>query len=245
MSIKKNIIGVSIAFVIVGCATTYALGAFIDVMTPAQAAETKDTFTSTYKDGTTFEYSVNKPLLSTQYVQLIYKSEGEPPAYFEAYVDKSQALYNSITTQNDINSLLNYIHLRFNSVGIGNGLERLKKTGVDGHNAWDNLKSVRWMDVNFYLRLAEVVDNPKVSKDFKNVVALVNIANTKQDAQAVDYIHRIIHDLDKWVYDNMYPGEEVSHFGATHAEDGAQVKEIEAYIIEYSTHPALTLDVTP
>jgi hypothetical protein len=82
----------------------------------------------------------------------------------------------------------------------------------------------------------------QLMQDFKNVAALVDIVNTKKDAKAVDYTHRIIRDLDKWVYDNKRSSEEASHFGATH---GANVGDIEEYIKTRPNEPAIVFDTTP
>lgn len=248
MNLKTKIFSASIAFVIAGGGATFATIAFTDYLTPAKGAEDakySETQTAKYKDGSTFEYVVKKPLHSTEDVQLAYKGKGQPPDDLGEYINVSQSLYNAITTQNDVRSLLNYLHLRFNTAGLGNGLESLKMTGVDGVNAWEGLQGKRWMDSQLYLRLAEVVDSKKVAEDFKNVAALVDIANTKKDALAVDYIHRILHDLDKWVYENASPGEEVSHFKATNSEKGEQVAEIETYITERPKLPAVNIEIEP
>lgn len=251
-NLKTKILGVSIAFVIVGGSFAFVATAFMDTLAPAQAAEDSnkpkysETRTAVYKDGTTFKYTVKKPLLSTEDVQLTYIGEGEPPKHFDAYVDHEQALLAAITTQNDVRSMLNNIHLGLNVVGIegGGGYTALTKGDINQQAIWDGLLAKRRMDSKLYFRLAEVVDNPEVAKDFKNVAALADIANEKKDAQAVAYMHEIIHDLDKWVYENKRPSEEVSHFGATHAEDGDQVTEIEAYITERPTLPTYPVKKT-
>jgi hypothetical protein len=123
-----------------------------------------------------------------------------------------------------------------NTVGIEGGQvhDVLTSEGfekeVDRNNYWQGFINKRWMKAPVYERLAEVVDSPEIRKDFRNVAALANIVQAKKDPQAVVYMHQIIHDLDKWVYENMHKGEEVSHFYVTNAEVGDKIYKIEEYI---------------
>lgn len=242
MKTLRNFAWGAVALIIVVGGFGMAFNSYLNKTTTAAmepASNVSQSFKTTYFDGSTIKYAVQKPLLSTEDVRIVYTGKGEAPVKFDVNVNKKEALLAAITKQNDVRSLLNYIHLSLNTVGIegGRGHTWLLKDGVDGQNAWAGLSGKRWMDSPVYLRIAEVVDNPEVAKDFKNVAALADIVHEKQDAQAVAYMHQIIHDLDKWVYENTNYVEEVSHFGVTHAEDGDKVNEIEEYITERPTLP--------
>lgn len=217
---------VILSVVIVGL-FTYGLYSYLTESTSEKTilkSNISQTFKMTYPDGTTVRFAVQKPLSNTEHIELVYLGSGEAPKNFEAYVNFDQVLLDAITTQSDVRSLLNYLHLRMNEIGIEDNSGTLNVT-------WDVLGKRR-MNSMLYYRLAEVVDNPKVSKDFQNLAALTEIAHEKQDPQAIVYMHQIIHDLDKYVYENIQPGENVSHFGVTFAENGPNIAEIEYYIIQ-------------
>lgn len=174
-------------------------------------------------------YEVVKPLTSTEDIE--FNDIGKSGASGATTgIDTYRALLEAITTQEDVRTLLVYLHLRLNERGLGKGLDILESKSVEGQNAWSDILNKHWMDPSFYERLSQVVDNKSVAADFTNIAALTIIAKNDHKAQAVDYIHQIIHDLDVWVYNNKVPGEEVSHFGIAHAEAGTRVKEVEQYI---------------
>ncbi|SDM29327.1 hypothetical protein SAMN05428961_1133 [Paenibacillus sp. OK060] len=177
-------------------------------------------------------YSVKKPITSTEDITIIFTGTGEVPANFDAFIDKNQALLEAITTEEDVESLLPYLHSRINSVGIedGDGYKWLLKDGVEGKNAWDALLGKRWINPNLYLRLSEAANDSEISKDFNNISLLAEIVNQKKDPQAVVYIHQILHDLDEWVFGNNASEEKVSHFGVTNSENGPHKQLIEEYI---------------
>jgi hypothetical protein len=103
---------------------------------------------------------------------------------------------------------------------------------------WDAFVKQNATIPELFDRLAAINVNESVKADFRNVASLLRIAVARHDGQAVVYAHRIMHDLDAWVYnpDAPQPHEDTAKYGAAHAYKEApksQVATIEAYIAKY------------
>ncbi|MGM9988086.1 MAG: hypothetical protein ACI35O_12785 [Bacillaceae bacterium] len=96
---------------------------------------------------------------------------------------------------------------------------------------WNNYRST-------YLKplLPEVkkkIDEVKVDKelhnDLTNIEKLINISLVKTDSQSLRYIHRIFHDLDRYINNNFLSE---SPWGVTYEYKGksSQVDKVKAYI---------------
>ncbi|SEO32296.1 hypothetical protein [Paenibacillus sp. OV219] len=152
--------------------------------------------------------------------------------------DRTKALHSAISNREEAAKAIRYIHGNLNNtVGLyKNGY--LETTGY-GHStqAAEQMKDGIFSPDSLtnhpelYIRLAEVIDNEKAAQDLRDVAALIQIGNAKRDIQAVIYAHRIIHDLDGYVFNRPDEGEE--EFGAARAANGvkpALLAEIAKYM---------------
>lgn len=110
---------------------------------------------------------------------------------------------------------------------------KVEKYTIDNEDAWVELLKADIMQHSNYDRIIENFSaEPTIIDDMNNVKALVSIATTKKDLNALKYIHRILHDLDFFAYP---PTGQLStdYWGATHtapSELSKMLKEIESYI---------------
>lgn len=98
--------------------------------------------------------------------------------------------------------------------------------------AWEMYRNTGEMANNAAFQgLAVNVANEAVKQDLLTVSKLlVGIAVYHEDVEALFYIHRILHDLDYWVFNGT---ENAEYFGASLALDGGLAQKIHWFVEHY------------
>lgn len=97
--------------------------------------------------------------------------------------------------------------------------------------AWEMYRNTGNMADNAAFQgLVENVTNEAVKQDLLTVYKLIDIAVYHEDVEALFYIHRILHDLDYWVFNDT---ENAEYFGASLALDGELAQKIHWFVEHY------------
>jgi hypothetical protein len=233
-SVRNNLIGAVLAVVLL--AAVGGAGYMYMKMGPrATAGGAKQTVpgtagsAATLKPDTLNEGNVHIDVnasINTAYVE----NEGKVIRLYQLSPDTlARALQLGLKTHDDSVSVVADLHKALYALTQGKDAPT-----VD----WDAFAKQNATIPELFDRLAAINVNEDVKADFKNVAALLRIAGSRHDAQAIVYAHRIMHDLDAWVYnpDSPQPHEDMAKYGAARAYKDApksQVATIEAYIAKY------------
>ncbi|WP_040948253.1 hypothetical protein [Gorillibacterium massiliense] len=252
----SSLIGLAIAVVIMVCGMFWAFSRFgiwerLSIQDPVKTvldsgiigakslqkgpggsstADLRDTDRSTYK----FNFAKAGNIDAQK---LVYQGKNDYLSSMSEDI-RDEALKSAISSKAEVADLLERLHRKFDEmVGYGN-VDHFKpnaagQTPETAKEAWDNILNRLTTQPDIYNQMAIATDDPDAKKDFANLASLTVIATDKRDAQALIYMHRIVHDLDYWVYNSPGSAKNPDKFGAAHAFKKAptsQIKTIEAYI---------------
>lgn len=97
--------------------------------------------------------------------------------------------------------------------------------------AWEMYRNTGHMANHVtFQELAESVTNEAVKQDLLTISKLVGIAVYREDVEALFYIHRILHDLDYWVFNDS---DHADYYGASLALDGELAQKIHWFVENY------------
>lgn len=152
-----------------------------------------------------------------------------------AVSDKREALITIGALHDTLSETIGmYKNGAFQTEGYGHSVEVVNQT-------WDGLVKEFEIQPEIYLRVAHVIGNDKVSQDIHDVLTLLTIALEKRDIKGMIYAHRIVHDIDDWVYESPDAEEGDERYGASRAmpdADASKLAEIAAYIKKYKNGSA-------
>jgi hypothetical protein len=249
---KFNLIGAGIAFIIVGSLATWGITSYMHGMdtqvkpspaptitesvspspTPSQAPTVAPT-PGLPKSEMDLMFDVHTASINALTVHYAVNNDGQVIPVPFARLPKKVAAHSlelSITKHEDAVYLISNIHDKFNEMV---GWDNDKKIFGDDQN-WKTYLERNVLSPELYDRMAAVVASEDTKKDFANMAALARIAHVKHNVQALIEMHRIIHDLDFWVYNN--PGSaKPDKYGAAHAYKNppkSTVANVEAFISE-------------
>lgn len=97
--------------------------------------------------------------------------------------------------------------------------------------AWEMYRNTGILiNTTMFQELAEATTNEAIKEDLLMISKLIGIAAYHEDVEALFYIHRILHDLDYWVFNGM---EHADYYGATLALDGGSAQKIHWFVENY------------
>jgi hypothetical protein len=245
---KFNLIGVGIAFTIVGLLTTWAFTSFTRIDAQATPTPTISTTESPPPRLTATLPPTPTPVTETVISGYKFNSgniNGEKVVYHGIETSiamlpqdvKVQVLKSAISTHEEAVAIISGIHDKWNeTTGWGN-IERFDSSDASyTATLWEDTLNKLATAPELYSQMAAVIVGEDVKKDLNNVAKLMEIANKKKDPFALVLAHRIIHDLDYWVY-NKPPSssKDFDKFGAANAFKNAPkstVGIVEAFISE-------------
>jgi hypothetical protein len=246
---KLNLIGAGIAFIIVGSLATWGITSYMHGMdaivkplpTPtvwpsqppipspiASPAIANADAISGYKFNRIGAFNINAQ-------QVVYQGTEMSIAMLPQDV-KVQALKSAISTHEESVAIISGIHEKWNETTGWKNIEDFSSTDATlAARAWVVTLTKLLTSPEMYGQMAEVNVSEDVKKDLNNVAALMKIAHEKRDPKALVYAHRIMHDLDYWVYNTPGSAQNPDKFGAAHAYKNppkSTVANVEAFISE-------------
>lgn len=128
--------------------------------------------------------------------------------------------------------LIRDLHAQADFFLLGSKFSKYSKGSEEGWS--DILKSELLKPANYNQVIEAMPEEEDIVKDMNNLLALLDIATTQYEPDALRFMHRILHDLDLY----GYPDESrnaYDYWGATNAvasSNSMQLDEINAYIAE-------------
>lgn len=115
---------------------------------------------------------------------------------------------------------------------LGSKFSNYKQGSDEG---WSDILKSELLDPAPYKQIIEAMtEEEDIVKDMNNLLALLDIAVTQYEPDALRFIHRILHDLDLYGYPEQGKAA-YDYWGATNAvasSNPMQLEEINAYIAE-------------
>jgi hypothetical protein len=247
---KFNLIGAGIAFVILGSLATWGITSFkhgmdaqvtpppmptisaLESTPPPRLTATLPPTPTPVTDTVISGYKFHGSSINGE--KIIYQGTETSIAMLPQDV-KVQVLKSAISTDEESVEMISGIHDKWNeTTGWGN-INAFSATGYGSDTAslWVATLTKLVTSAELYTQMAAVNVSEDVKKDLNNVAALMKIAHEKRDPKALVYAHRIIHDLDYWVYNTPGSAQNPDKFGAAHAYKNSPkstVATIEAFI---------------
>jgi len=139
--------------------------------------------------------------------------------------DPSSPQYKAIGSIREMHALADYFLLG----------SKFSKYSEGSEEGWEDiLKSELLNPVNYESIIEVMSEEEDIVKDMNNLVALIKIAKTQYEPNALRFIHRILHDLDLYGYPDATKTAS-DYWGATNAvasSNPLQLEEINTYIEE-------------
>lgn len=185
-----------------------------------------------------------KKLISTdkeksEYYNLMYginKDEIEPVTNEPVALPPQQYVLDTESTQYTGIELIRSLHLIADNY-LTNG--KIDKYATDNTEAWDEILATDLLNEAKYEAIKTHLENiVGMADDMNNLLDLTVIAATNKDAEALRYMHRILHDLDLYAF-RLAEKSQYDFWGATQtapAGSQAQYKEITSYISEHKVN---------
>ncbi|RUS48575.1 hypothetical protein [Cohnella sp. AR92] len=203
--------------------------------TKAESVEKVDRDAANNFELTRFKFELLRPESSINAQRVMYDGK-ETNISLLPQADRDKALTSAISTKKEAVIALGKAHLKLNEVvnSYQQGYS-FNKYNVEG--TWKGLDSATLAYMpDVYLHAADVVGDEKAAQDLRDVATLLTIARQKHDVQGFIYAHRIVHDLDSYVFGRPDPEEGYPKYGAARAMTYAKASlldEIAAYIEKY------------
>jgi hypothetical protein len=247
---KLNLIGAGIALAIVGSIAIWGITSYMHGMdtavnptpTPTVSAteSTPPRLTATLPPSPTpvtetviSGYKFNSGNINGE--KVVYQGTETSIALLPQDV-KVQALKSALSSHEEAVAIISSIHDKWNeTTGWGN-IDRFDSSDASyTATLWEDTLHKLATAPELYTQMASVIVSKDVKKDLNNVAKLMEIANKKKDPFALTLAHRIIHDLDYWVYNTPGSAKDPDKFGAANAYKNAPkstVAIVEAFVSE-------------
>lgn len=237
-NVKINLIGAGIAVAIFGALVVWGIahlrgGATVIAEKPGTVSPvpiTASTITASDTDLTAYKFNFTKAWnINAQ--TIVYQGKEQYLSNVPKEI-RVQALKSAISTHEEAVYLVAFLHDKFNETVGWNNLDAFETEGI-GHSEgaatyhWSLVLNRIFSQPETYLQMAAAVENADAKQDFENMAALVAIAADKKNVKALVYAHRILHDMDYWVYGNPGSVKEPDKYGAAHVYKEAPVSTVE------------------
>jgi len=169
----------------------------------------------------------------TEYFNQMYgvnKNEIEPVTNEPISIPSQQYVLDTSSTEYAGIELIRSLHLLADNY-LTNG--KIDKYTADSSESWDAIFATDLFAKAKYESIITHLESVTgITEDMNNMLQLIDIATSTKDAEALRYMHRIMHDLDLYAF-HLEGRSQFDFWGSTQtapASSQMQYKEITSYI---------------
>jgi hypothetical protein len=178
-NLKYEIIGATIAVIILGASLVFAISSSIDKSNPIKVADS-------------VSYAEEGPQV-TKNEDIITERPTAPTEVNPLPSDTLEAFLVKIKTKQDVKKNLDPLYGRMNGAIK---FEHAKKwTSSD----WNDQMELNYFQPSIYKKFAEIIEDVNIKKDFHNISKLVAYVRETRDLEALKYASEIIQDVNIYI----------------------------------------------